>query len=144
VSVDPNRLGGVPVMLGVVGVNGVTAGPRMLGGVPTIGAAPLEGLPTLPMGLPVMVEMEGAAPTAGAPAGAAGACAKAAADWISSATANVRLSMGVSFLHRLAMQGPFRQPLESPQAGHTLMPKENMVPTVFGHGEFHRCVSAQR
>jgi hypothetical protein len=109
-------LGGVPIALGVVSGAGLCGEPKMLGVVPSIGAAPVEGAPTLPMGLPGTLEIEGAAPTAGAPPGAAAPCPKVVTGSPNSVaanntgTANVRCNIGVllSCLQQV-VQGPFRR-----------------------------------
>jgi hypothetical protein len=99
-GVEPNRLGDVPMMLGGDGVAGemmvapaeelpklppttLGVGPiglggalKMLGVLPTIGAAPIGGEPTLPMALPGVVAADGGAPTIGARPGI-DACPKA-------------------------------------------------------------------
>jgi len=86
----------------------VEGAPKTLGVVPTIGATPVEGVPTLPIGLPEGLEMEGAGPTDGA-GPAAGALPGGAASWAkamagsaksadSAVAVNVRDSMRISFL----------------------------------------------
>jgi hypothetical protein len=133
----PKRLGGVPAAPGVgvielgvpmklgcdgaAGDKGLGCEPKMLGGVPTVGAIPLGGVPTLPIELPGDAAMEGGVPTVGAPPGGAGAwprapiggASKAAA---STGAANVRCSMGFPSFLRQDMQGAFRP------AGKTFQP----------------------